>query len=256
MTTLIRSLLIAWAAVYVLVFLAGLAGIPFGAWLAFNPDRLLGGDLAQALGIVGYSFVHGHLWHLLINCLMLYWFGPEAERLFPGRAFPRLLIQAALAGAAAAFLVALLVPGGDRAIVGGSGLVSCCFAVLAAVMPDLRVSLIVLTVRLLPLFLVLIGLDLLRLIATLAGQPSGIAAEVHLAGAAVGWTAAGGWQRFPVLARWQQRRAQRRQERSQRREADEEAELDRILAKISRDGIGSLDAREKRFLERRSQKRR
>jgi membrane associated rhomboid family serine protease len=159
-----------------------------------------------------------------------------------------------VAGAAARFLLYLVTGGFAGPVVGGSGLVSCCFAFLAAVMPGIRVSLLVISVRLLPLFLVLTSLDLLRLIASLAGQPSGVAAEIHLAGALVGWTAAGGWERFPLFAGMRAKAAQRRAENAQQGALADEEELDRILAKISRDGIGSLSAREKKFLEQRSKR--
>lgn len=256
LTPIVRVLLISWAALWVLGFLVQLGAEPLAISLGFSPAGVLDGEIGSILGFAVYPFLHDSfgLWHLGINCLLLYYFGPEVERLNPGKRFLRLLITAAVAGAVVRFLLHLLTDGFGGPVVGGSGLVSCCFAFLAAVMPGIRVSLLVITVRLLPLFLVLIGLDFLRLIAALAGQPGGVAAEIHLAGAVVGWTAAGGWQRFPLFAGMRAKAEQKRAEKAQQTQVADEAELDRILAKISRDGIGSLSAREKKFLEERSKR--
>lgn len=51
-------------------------------------------------------------------------------------------------------------------------------------------------------------------------------------------------------------RSQRILERQARREAEAQAELDRILEKIARSGLGSLNAREKRTLERATKEKR
>jgi membrane associated rhomboid family serine protease len=256
LTPIVRLLLISWAGLWVLGFLVQLGAEPLAYSLGFSPAGVLDGQIGSILGFAVYPFLHdsSSLWHVAINCLLLYYLGPEVERLNPGTRFVRLLITASIAGAALRFVLYLMTGDFAGPVVGGSGLVSCCFAFLAVVMPGIRVSLLVITVRLLPLFLVLTGLDLLRLIATFAGQPSGVAAEIHLAGALVGWTAAGGWERFPLLAGMRDKAAQKRAEKAQQGALADEAELDRILAKISREGIGSLSAREKKFLEQRSKR--
>jgi Zn-dependent protease len=58
------------------------------------------------------------------------------------------------------------------------------------------------------------------------------------------------------LARWRERRAQRRALRRREREDRERAEVDAILEKVSRQGIGALTARERRILEEASRRRR
>lgn len=259
MTTLtptVRLLLIIWAAAWVAGFLFNLGEVSIAHTFGFSTTGVMGGEWGSILGIAVYPLLHDplSLFHVLINCLVFYWFGPEVERWNPGRRFPRLLIQASLAGVALRFLFSALSPHFGAPVVGGSGLVACCIAYLAAVMPDLRLNLILLQVRLLPFFLFFTALDLLRLIATFAGQPAGIAADVHLAGALVGWTVAGGWERFPLFARVRGRARARQQEKQQAAAAKDGAELDRILAKISSEGIGSLTPAERKFLERRSKR--
>ncbi|MDA1260580.1 MAG: DUF1751 domain-containing protein, partial [Planctomycetota bacterium] len=57
-----------------------------------------------------------------------------------------------------------------------------------------------------------------------------------------------------LLGRWGSSRREKRAARAQREFASGEQELDRILAKISSHGIGSLGESERRFLEKRSQR--
>lgn len=256
LTPLVRAMLIVWAALWVVSTLAFYGGWSLADFLGLDVAGMKSGEATSFLGLFTYPFLHEphSLLHLLFNCLLLYFFAPEVERMNPGRRMVRLLAIAALAGAGFRLLLSWMSAGFDGVVVGGSGLVACCFAFLAAVMPGIRVNLIFITVRLLPLFLVLTGLDALRLIGTLMGNSMGIAADVHLAGSLVGWTAAGGWERFPLFARWKAAASHRRQQKASHQQRDEEAELDRILAKISREGIGALTKSERSFLERRSQK--
>lgn len=58
------------------------------------------------------------------------------------------------------------------------------------------------------------------------------------------------------LARWRERRAERRAQRRREREERERVEVDAILEKVSRQGIGSLTPRERRILEEASRRRR
>jgi rhomboid family protein len=257
LTPLVRRILILWAALWVVSFLFNLGDIYLDTELALTPAALFDGQLLAFLGVFTYAFLHNPMgiFHLLVNCLWFFYTGPEIERHCPGKRFLKLMGVSILVAAAFQILLAGLF--GGRFLgptIGGSGMVSTTVAALAALQPGLRINLIFITVRLLPLFLVLMGLDSLNLLATMAGKGSEINSEIHLAGAAVGWTWAGGWQKFPIFARWSEQRAQKRHDAHRQQGALEEQELDRILAKISREGIGSLSKKEREFLERRSKR--
>jgi len=257
-TPTVRQILIAWSAIWVGVFLAGLAELDLLRYLSFAPSRLLAGDFLALLGALTYPAVHALSlppWHLLLNLLLFYMFAPEIERMFGARRFLRYLCLATLIGAGVSLVLAAMLPEQfGLAVFGGSGWVALCFACLAAIQPGLRISLLVIEVRILHLFLVLVGIDVLSLLATAAGRGDGVSAAVHLTGAWVGWTVAGGWQRFPLFAGIRERRKMQSAERDTAQRARDEAELDRILAKISSDGIGALTPAEKRFLDQRSGK--
>ena len=64
------------------------------------------------------------------------------------------------------------------------------------------------------------------------------------------------WGRRPLFVRigWKLGRRLRQAERESQAAVEEERELDRILAKISSHGIGSLAPSERRFLEKRSRR--
>ncbi len=255
-----RAVLATWVVVWVASFLTGLRGAGIAGALAWNAPALLHGSLLALPGALTYTLAHDPygVLHLLVNSLMFFWFAPEMERLWPGARFVRLLLYAAGAGAGAHLVLAALLPGSFPGLVlGGSGLVSAVLAASAAIYPDREVSLIFFRCRLVHFFLGLLALDLLWLIADLAGRGGGVAHDVHLAGAAVGWVWAGGfWRRgfAPPGAAWLRGWRARRAAGRLRREAAEEAELDRILAKIGREGLTALTAGERAFLERRSKR--
>lgn len=257
-----RGILVVWVALWIVSFLATLADPAALRLLWLDPRALLEGRLAAVPGVLGHALLHDpqHSLHLLLNGLIFALFAPEAERLWPRRRCLIFLGAAALAGAAATVLLAALAPSGfARPVIGGSGLVSAVIAVHAAVYPDRLLNLILFRCRLIRLFQVLLALDLLGLIATLAGRPDGIAHQVHLAGFASGWLWAGGswrrgWDGKALLRRFAGRRRARRAAREERAQAGQERELDRILAKIGREGIGSLSEGERRFLEERSRR--
>lgn len=57
-------------------------------------------------------------------------------------------------------------------------------------------------------------------------------------------------RRLSMLQRWRIARAQRRQEREHQQHLQEERMLDQLLEKVHRDGLASLTAAERRFLDR------
>ncbi|MDP6850433.1 MAG: rhomboid family intramembrane serine protease, partial [Planctomycetota bacterium] len=171
--------------------------------------------------------------------------------------FLKLMGASILAGALSQFVLYLLFAGTYSVpVTGGSGMVMTALAVQAAVYPDRILSLILFRCRLINFFLALLLLDILGFLYSIAGQGGGIATHVHLAGAAVGWWWAGGHQHAPKWwVSWRSGRAQKKREQHHQRNRNEDLELDRILAKISEQGLPSLTDQERSFLEERSRKR-
>ncbi len=252
-----RRLLILWVGIWcgsaVLTMFGG--GLP-NVFL-FDPWQLLHLHFSYLPGVLGFVFLHDpySLFHVLGNAWMFAIFAPEIERLFPAQAFLRLLLKSTLWGVGFTLLMAWLMPQAfSNPILGASGLVATVFAASAAMYPQRSIYLFLFRVRLLPLFLVLTGLDLLGFLAECAGQERGVAYTVHLAGVLVGWLAVGGFQRFAgPWQGWGRKWAQQKEQKWINRQRQVEQELDRILAKISREGMQSLTAAERKFLQKRSQ---
>ena len=247
LTRTVRWLLIATAAAYAVVFVAALAG--------------RGGALISTLGLsrvglghgwiwqpVTYLFVHANTWHLLMNLLTLFMFGPEMERALGRSAFAAMYFAGGIIGGIAFVLVA------PRAVcVGASGAVFAVMASFAWFFPRRPIGLLFPPVSL-PAWLLVSILAFLDLDALIRGGGS-VAHAAHLAGALVGVT--WGWVfKRPVPPdpiAWLRRR--RRESAEADRQADE-SEVDRILDKISTQGFGALTRRERSTLERARRNRR
>ncbi len=253
-TPLVRRLLLLWVAVWLAESLLFLGGLDLAGFLALRPADLLGLDVLALPGLVTYAVAHAPfptLLHLAVNAYLLWVFGGEVETLWPGRRFLAFLGWVVLVGAGVHLLLVPLM--GASMVLGGSGIVNAVLAANAAMYPGRILDLILLRCRLITFFLVWLAVDVLRALYMAGGMGTGVAADVHLAGAAVGWIWAGGLERHGgpfrgIILRWRGRQA----EQARRRAREEEAELDRILAKIGREGLSSLSPRERRFLERRS----
>lgn len=75
------------------------------AWLGFSPEGLFSGYIWQPLT---YPFLHGGLFHLLINLASLYLFGSELERLWGTRRFLSFFALCSVGGAVLQTLVWLI----------------------------------------------------------------------------------------------------------------------------------------------------
>ncbi len=99
-TPVVKRLLVANAAIFVFTLLVG---YPFVTeWFAFDPDRAL----TRFWGAFTYMFVHAGFWHVFMNMLMLFFFGPPLESRWGGREFFRFYVVAGLGGAALGLMIA------------------------------------------------------------------------------------------------------------------------------------------------------
>ena len=259
-TSLVHKIIILWVVVWLLESISGVSGRGLAPFFEWNPALLLEGDFSALPGFILYAFGHEPFpgfGHIFFNAYLFWAFAQEVEVLYRGSRFLKLMFASLLAGSLAQLLLYLLL-GGAYAIpvTGGSGMVMTALAVQAAVYPDRVLSLILFRCRLICFFLALLTLDGLGFLYSLWGRGGGIATHVHLAGAAVGWWWAGGFQRTPKW--WANLKATRQQRAKHSQKSSLKAgelELDRILAKISKEGMPSLTPQERSFLENRSRNR-
>lgn len=219
--------------------------------------------------ILTYMFVHGGVFHLAGNLLVLFVFGPPVERRMGGRAFLSYYLYCGVGAAALALGLTSLVP--VHPFIGASGAVLGVALAFAFAWPDAELAL---PLRISARTLVLL-LALVDLVAAL-WVDDGIAHVAHLGGMAAGYI----YFRIQGLARGRTRQEARavtrrpvmapipvrqgppaaevrpalaRQEPREEFPADE---LDRVLDKISANGIESLTPDERRFLDEASRRKR
>lgn len=251
---LVRRLLAANLAVFVLALLAGFSGRgadnPVVALLELDSSAFLSGFPWHLPRLATYGFLHEDPMHLAMNALGLYFFGTMTEGAMGHRRFLWVYGGAILVGGLV-FLVWSAT--GDRIggrLLGMSGGVYAVLIASAVLFPDSRVILFVFPMKLRTLAIgafALAAVYSLQRFQVSGGAPGGVAEEVHLAGALWGWGAV----RFPEhLASFRARRRRDSAERDRRMLADAREEMDDLLSKVKRDGIGSLTSREKERLTR------
>ncbi len=240
LTGAVRVLLIANLGVFVL---QALAAPPVAEVL----HGVLGLSAAGLRGRAGwqlftYMFLHGGPMHLLMNMLALYLIGPSVERGLGRRQF---LLVYALSGLLGGVGFVLMDP--HAICIGASGAVFGVFGAFVALYPRERLSLLFLPFIHFEAWvfaLVYMAIEVTRLVA---GRGGNVAHSAHVAGAIAGF----------VYVRMLVRRSALRPAWGGRRSSsgDDPEEIDRILDKVAREGLGSLTPRERRALETSSTRR-
>lgn len=235
--------------------------------LAFNPAR----PFAEPWTYVSYMFVHGSLWHLAMNMLLLFFWGTRLEEHMGSRVFPLFYLYCGLGGPLLSLLVnAVGVP--VSPFVGASAAIMGIAVAYTMYWPDAEMMIIPFPVPIKTRYIV-ITLIALDLIAATLNSNSMVAHWAHLGGALVGFlyvrfqsysrpaTISPTFSRERVLVtRPEPTEAAAEQTpppRPRRRtEKDPVAvEMDRVLDKISAEGMDSLTDAERRFLRDESARR-
>ena len=179
-TPWVRNLLIANAAIFLLTVAVGFERA--FELLAFSPARAL----TRPWAMLTYMFVHAGLWHLLMNLLIIYFFGPPLEERWGSDRFIKFYLVCGLGGALLSFAFS------DSSIVGAS---AACYGLLLAfamAWPNRTIyiwALVPVRVKWLVAFLVA-----LSLMSAMGSGSDGTAHLAHLGGAGVGFLlVASGW---------------------------------------------------------------
>ena len=125
LTPVVKRLLIANVVVFFLTLVIGPRLIY--EWFGFQPGRIL----TRPWGAVTYMFVHGGFMHIFVNMLALFFFGPPLEARWGGREFLRFYLIAGLGGVVLSFLFA---PG--AVVIGASAAVYGVMLAFAMNWPD------------------------------------------------------------------------------------------------------------------------
>ena len=265
-TPWVKRLLIANTAIFLLM-MVGL--LPFG-WtvqvFGFSPSRLL----VHPWSPITYMFVHGGFWHLFLNMLGLFFFGPPLERAWGSDSFIRFYVVAGLGGAL--FSVLFLPIVGDTTVVGASGALYGLLLAFAMRWPDAPIYLwAVLPIK----AKYFVGaLAFIAIVTSFQGAASGVANWTHLGGLVTALLYLKFGDKLNArLTRGKRdrrrkksglsvrrgaeaagRRAEPRRRRGGSVDTDTLDEVDRILDKIRASGINSLTGEEREFLDEMSRR--
>lgn len=194
-----------------------------------------------------YLFLHAGLFHLILNMFVLWMFGAEIERLWGTEPFLKYYVVCGLGAAAFLFVF-----NWGNYTIGASGAVLGVLLAFGMLFPERYIYLWFL-IPVKAKWLV-VGIAALEVLYLVAGSSGGIANAAHLGGMAAGWI----WLKRPgfgggglgrLASRWRRRKLKVIEGGRAARDPETEAEIDRILDKISRHGLGSLTPEEERILD-------
>jgi membrane associated rhomboid family serine protease len=171
-----------------------LFGVFLPDWLGLVPERVIHRFFLWQP--VTYLFLHGGIFHLLFNLLVLWMFGCELERVWGSRFFLKYFF---VCGIGAGVFVALMTSSSLVPTIGASGALYGVLLAYGLLFPDRKILLwFVLPIRARH-FVLIIGAFALYYTLTLPG--SGISHLAHLSGLAIGYIYLRGWGHFRGLHR-------------------------------------------------------
>lgn len=253
MTPWVLRLLVANVAVFFLTQ----SGTLDWRYLALYPGAIL----LRPWGVFTYMFVHGGFWHLAFNMLGLFFFGPRLEQQLGGKSFLSLYFLSGFGGAAFSFFFARY-----GAVVGASGAVFGVLLGFAYFWPRERIYIWgVLPVEARWLVTILAAM---ALYSGFSGAGAGVAHFAHLGGFAAGYGYLR-WKKRKYMQQWEPMATPKTHlEKVARRRSDGDSlrrwksirfenlhelnreEVERLLEKAQRAGVGTLTAEERAMLDR------
>jgi len=233
----------------VVFFLTLFFGKFFLVWGTVRPDVWY-----QPWRYVTFQFLHAGLIHILFNMIGLYFLGMMLEAGWGPRRFLVFYLSCgAFAGAAHVIMAFALGRGMDTMLLGASGGVYAVVLACAVLYPHVRVILFLFPVPIrfaAALFLGIAAYNTVGEITSDGVMRSEVSHVAHLGGAAAAavWIWVGPRLRGTAgsvagkinKGAW---------ERKMKKRAEDEAEIDRILEKIHRRGLNSLNRKERKILQ-------
>ena len=257
LTPWVKRLLIANTAVFIGELVASNSlNLPIDDWLAFRP----GAVLTHPWTLLTYMFVHGGFWHLLFNMLVLFFFGPPLEERWGSREFIKYYLICGLGGALLSFVFAP-----HSSIIGASAAVYGVMLAFAMNWPDVPIYIwAIFPVKAKYLVMVLAAF---ALFSAYTNSQDGVAHFAHLGGFAAGFLYLKldfrGNTAFTKLKRMISRprltvvsggSPPRPSEKTRRVDTRVYDDVDKVLDKISTQGMASLTAEERKLLDEVSRK--
>ncbi|MEQ9459375.1 MAG: rhomboid family intramembrane serine protease [Phycisphaeraceae bacterium] len=235
--------------------------LPYGY---FSVDEGIYG--LQVWRLFTYQFLHADFFHILFNMIGLFFFGPLLERTLGSRRFLAFYLLCGVSGAVVASLLGaipgLIMMPPSAILIGASGSLFGILAACAVLFPNLRVMLLIPPVPMTMRTMALVFMGIAAL-SVLAGSRNDGGEAAHLGGALLGFLLIRniGLLNFAEGSRFSldsPREAFNRKltQLKADQEAKEQAEVDRILDKVRDQGLQSLSSRERKMLQKATDKKR
>ncbi|MBT5656723.1 MAG: rhomboid family intramembrane serine protease [Phycisphaerae bacterium] len=244
---------------------------PLERAMHFSTKKVVGG--AELWRLIGFQFLHADLFHLLFNMIALYFFGPLIERVLGGKRYLAFYLLCGVAGGLMYLMLNLagyvwvgslglpVIPGllfnaTGTPLIGASAGVFGVLVGGAFLSPNVRVLVFfIIPMRLATMAWMLIAISVFSIFF---GTQNAGGEAAHLGGAIAGF----GFIRHPDrlhrffdwLGRFDPTSRNFRTKSIRQAAKPRTDDIDRILAKISREGLHSLTSREKKLLQDASQR--
>jgi membrane associated rhomboid family serine protease len=200
----VKTIIAANVAVFVLQFLAGLLRTNFlEIYFGLLPVRVTHEFMIWQF--VTYMFLHGGVFHILFNMLMLYMFGNELERLWGSRKFVRYYFVTGIGAGLCSWIVGINSP---SVTIGASGAIYGLLLAYGLTYPNRIVYFSFLfPIRVKWMVLIMGGIAFL---SSVGGSTDGVAHVAHLGGMLAGYLYLKGGSRFRLSSAWEDRRQRER----------------------------------------------
>jgi len=157
-------------------------------WFGLVPAEVAHGFFWQ---LFTYLFLHGGLWHILLNLLVLWMFGADLERLWGARRFLTYYFICGVGAGVVNVIVKLLLDPSGRGsaglpTIGASGAIYGVLIAAAVLFPDRQVWIIPFPVTI-PMRIYVMVMIAIEFFSTLGASGDNVSHVCHLGGAAVGY---------------------------------------------------------------------
>ena len=265
----VKTLLIINVAIFVVAALLNMSGI-LNVLFGLTPNLVVGRLMVWQF--FTYMFLHGGIGHIGFNMFALWMFGTEIEHSWGSRDFIKYYVICGIGGGVLVWLTSLVNLSDPTATtIGASGAIYGILLAYGLMWPDRMIYVMgVLPMKALHFVIIFGAIDLFQGFSRMG---SGVAYFAHVGGIATGYIYLKyGWRmmvhvesfsKHHGIADWYKRRkftviqGGRKDTDTDDMEAmhpDLENEVDRILDKIAREGMDSLDNNERRILDRASRR--
>jgi membrane associated rhomboid family serine protease len=198
--------------------------------------------------VVTYMFLHGGIWHILLNMYALWLFGSELEATWGEREFYKYYF---ITGVGAGLLTVITSPNSLIPTIGASGAIFGILIAFGMLFPD-RIIYLNFFFPIKAKYLVIL-FGIFELLSSFRHTSDGIAHFAHLGGMVIGFLyLKGDWRFQSLFQRLKSSKPKitvRRTAEKKKKREDIQAEVDRILFKISKEGMDSLTEEEQEILD-------